>query len=81
MMRRIDPILSRVNKIEGQIKAVKKMYAEGRSCADIVQQLQAARAALGKVATILLSDEAKRCADKGDMKGLKEVVDKGFRTL
>lgn len=81
MVRRVDPILSRVNKIEGQVKAIKKMYVEGRSCTDIVQQLQASRAALGKVATILLTGEARRCADKGDMKGLKKVVDKGFRTL
>lgn len=76
-----DPVESRINRIEGQIKAVKKMYETGRSCEEVVQQVQAARAALGKLASTLLTTEAKRCAEKGDIKALSEVVSKTFKTL
>ena len=74
-----DPIDARLNRAEGQVKAIKKMYADGRSCSDIVQQVQAARAALGRVASLLLTNEARRCADAGDVKELKKIVDKTFK--
>ena len=76
-----DPITARLNRIQGQIKAVGRMYEEGEDCGAIVQQVQAARSALGKVAGILLSDEAKRCAQKGNMKELEEIVEKTFKTI
>lgn len=48
---------------------------------EIVQQIQAARAALGKLTSTLLSDEAKKCADEGDLKELRKVVEKTFKTI
>ena len=76
-----DSVLHRINRIEGQIQGVRKMYKLGRSCTDIVQQVQAARAALGKLAGILLTDEAKRCADAGDLKKLEKIVTKTFKII
>ncbi len=76
-----DPITARINRIEGQVQGIKKMYEQERACVDIVQQVQAARAALGKLATILLTDEAKRCADAGDLKELEKIVNKTFKTI
>jgi len=76
-----DPVIHRINRIEGQVQGIKKMYKSGRVCEDIVQQVQAARAALGKLASILLSDEAKRCAGAGDLKKLEKIVDRTFKTV
>lgn len=76
-----DPALARINRIEGQITGIKKMYEAQRACVEIVQQIQAARAALGKLGSILLTDEAKRCADAGDLKELEKIVDKTFKTI
>ena len=80
-MLRKDPALHRINRIEGQIAGIKKMYQSRRACVEIVQQVQAARAALGKLASTLLSDEAKRCADAGDLKELEKIVNKTFKTI
>ena len=80
-MLKKDPVRHRINKIEGQIQGIRKMYELGRSCTDIVQQVQAVRAALGKLASTLLSDEAKRCLDAGDTDKLKKVVEKTFRII
>ncbi len=76
-----DPVLARINRIEGQIAGIKRMYEAKRACTEIVQQIQASRAALGNLAGTLLSDEAKRCVDKGDVEGLEKIVNRTFKTL
>lgn len=76
-----DPIMARINRIEGQVKAVKKMYESGKDCSAIVQQIQAVRAALGKVASALLTNEARKCAEKGNVSELEKVVDRTFKTI
>lgn len=76
-----DPVQIRINRIEGQIEGIRKMYQARRACVDIVQQIQAARAALGKLTSTLLSDEAKKCAGEGDLKELEKIVNKTFKTI
>lgn len=62
----------RLKKVSGQINGIDKMIEEGRYCVDIIQQILAARAALNKVALIMLESHAKSCvvnavkADKGE---------------
>lgn len=51
----------RLKKVSGQINGIDKMIDEGRYCVDILQQILAARAALNKVALIILESHAKSC--------------------
>lgn len=51
----------RLKKIAGQINGIDKMLDEGRYCIDVVQQILAARAALNRVALIILESHAKSC--------------------
>ncbi len=51
----------RLKKIGGQINGIEKMLDEGRYCIDVVQQILAARAALNRVALIILESHAKSC--------------------
>jgi DNA-binding FrmR family transcriptional regulator len=44
-----DEQLERLNKIEGQIKGVRRMIEERRYCIDIVSQIKAVEAALKQV--------------------------------
>lgn len=76
-----DPIVSRIKRIEGQVAGVGRMYQAGRDCIEVVQQVQAARAALGRLATVLLLDEAEQCVKKGDMKELEKIVKKTFKAV
>ena len=39
----------RLNRIEGQIRGIKKMIGEGRYCVDILTQIRSASHALAKV--------------------------------
>lgn len=51
----------RLKKVSGQINGIDKMIDEGRYCVDILQQVLAAKAALNKVAILILESHAKSC--------------------
>ena len=51
----------RLRRIEGQIKGVQRMLGEERDCAEIIQQIAAARAALDRVAVDLISTGLEQC--------------------
>jgi len=53
--------LSRLSRIEGQIKGVKRMIEEGEYCIDIITQIQAARSALQSVSKLILEKHLKHC--------------------
>jgi DNA-binding FrmR family transcriptional regulator len=54
-------LLHRLNRIAGQVKGVAKMVDDERYCIDVLTQIQAIRAALGKVETELLRDHINHC--------------------
>ena len=51
----------RLARIEGQVRGVAKMVEEDRYCIDVVTQINAARAALDKVALGLLDGHVRHC--------------------
>lgn len=53
--------ITRLSRIEGQIKGVKRMIEEGEYCIDIITQIQAARAALQSVNKTILEKHLKHC--------------------
>ncbi len=56
-----DALLTRLRRMEGQVRGVQKMIEEGRYCLDIVIQLQAITAAADKVAQQLLEGHIRGC--------------------
>jgi DNA-binding FrmR family transcriptional regulator len=54
-------LLNRLSRIEGQVRGVARMVEEDRYCIDILTQIQAVRAALGKVESELLKDHLNHC--------------------
>ena len=52
---------ARLARIEGQIRAVRKMVAEDRYCIDVVRQVQAARSALSGLETLIIDDHVDTC--------------------
>jgi len=53
--------LRRLKRIEGQVRGIARMLEEERYCIDILQQIQAVRAALNKVEGLVLKDHAAHC--------------------
>jgi DNA-binding FrmR family transcriptional regulator len=54
-------LLNRLSRVEGQVRGVARMVEEDRYCIDILTQIQAVRAALGRVETELLKDHLNHC--------------------
>jgi DNA-binding FrmR family transcriptional regulator len=56
-----DQLLSRLKRIEGQIRGIEGMVRDDRHCIDILTQISAAQAALDKVSLGLLDGHARTC--------------------
>lgn len=81
-----DPkLIGRLNRIEGQVRGVSKMVADGRYCIDILTQLQAVRAALAKVESKILQDHLGRCVEgaitSGDSAEQRAKIDELIQLL
>ena len=58
---RHDENLSRVAKIEGQVRGIGRMIDDGSYCVDILTQIQAAQAALGSLGRQVLRKHLNHC--------------------
>lgn len=54
-------LLSRINRIEGQIRGIRKMVEEDRSCLDTLKQIAAAGGAIRSLGMVILEDHLKGC--------------------
>ena len=66
-------LLTRLRRIEGQVRGLQRMIDEEQDCAQIVNQLSAVRGALDQVGFILLSRRMAECVQHRIEKG--EQVD------
>lgn len=61
-MTKADPkLLSRLSRIEGQVRGVSRMIAEERYCIEVLDQIQAIKAAMKKVEAEILKSHADHC--------------------
>jgi CsoR family transcriptional regulator, copper-sensing transcriptional repressor len=58
-------LLDRLARVEGQIRGVTRMVEEDRYCIDVLTQIEAAEAALNKVALGLVDDHVRHCMRGG----------------
>jgi CsoR family transcriptional regulator, copper-sensing transcriptional repressor len=58
-------LLTRLARVEGQVRGVKRMVEEDRYCIDVLTQIEAAEAALNKIALGLLDEHVRNCMRRG----------------
>jgi DNA-binding FrmR family transcriptional regulator len=77
--------LSRLGRIEGQVRGVARMIEEDRYCIDVLTQIRALKAALDKVEQEVLSHHLQHCvADAfaaGDERQRRSKVDELIKVL
>lgn len=74
-------LLSRLNKIEGQVRGIKNMVEGDRYCVDILTQVSAIQAALNSFNKLLLSNHIRSCVVEDIQAGNTDVVDELCNTI
>ena len=74
-------VIARINRIEGQVRGLKKMVQEDRDCLQVLKQIAAANGALRSLGAVILEDHLKGCVataiqhQENESHLISEVVD------
>ena len=76
--------LTRLKKIEGQIRGIMRMVDDEKYCIDIINQITAAEKALDGVARIIMKRHVETCVSNAIVKGrgqnmIDELIDTVFK--
>ncbi|MBR4934615.1 MAG: metal-sensing transcriptional repressor [Anaerotignum sp.] len=74
-------LINRLNRIEGQVRGVRKMVENDAYCVDILTQVSAIQAALNAFNRELLSNHIRTCVMDDIKNGNDEIVDELVQTL
>ncbi|OIK13409.1 CsoR family transcriptional regulator [Bacillus sp. MUM 116] len=74
-------LVTRLNRIEGQIRGIKGLIEKDTYCDDVITQIAATQSALYSVAKILLEGHLKTCVLERINEGDTEVLDEVLLTI
>lgn len=74
-------LINRLNRIEGQVRGVKKMVENDAYCVDILTQVSAIQAALNSFNKELLANHLRTCVMDDIKNGNDEIIDELVQTL
>jgi len=67
-------IITRLNRIEGQIKGIGRMVEEEKACTEILVQILAARSALKNTGNLLIKKYCEKCVSTDDKKSPQDIL-------
>ena len=73
--------VERLNRIEGQIKGIKRMVEEGRYCVEILGQISAAHEALRGVGKLIMRNYLENCVTSALKSGNRSKADETYAEL
>lgn len=74
-------LISRLNRVEGQIRGIKGMIEKDTYCDDVLNQIASTQSALNGVGKALLEGHVKSCVVERIQSGELEVVDELLVTV
>lgn len=74
-------LVTRLNRIEGQVRGIKGMIEKDAYCNDILVQISAAQAALDSVSKLVLENHIRGCLVKKIQAGEDEIIDELLVTI
>ena len=77
----LNKLMNRLNRIEGQVKGLKKMLAENAYCIDILTQSSAVNAAINAFNKELLNNHLHTCVFENIKNGNTDVIDELTKTM
>ena len=76
-----ESTIKRLNRIEGQVRGIKRMIEEERYCIDVLQQVQAIKSALSRVEDAILKDHSNTCVASAIASGNAKQQQEKFNEL
>jgi DNA-binding FrmR family transcriptional regulator len=76
-----EELLLRLRSIEGHIRGIQRMLADGRTCVDIVRQTLAVKRALDRVSRLLVASHLRACLGGGAEAHLDGPRDRALQEL
>ena len=77
----IKELVTRMNRIEGQIRGIKGMIERHVYCDDILNQISSAQSALDGASRLLLEKHMKSCVKEQLQAGDEQVIDEVLKTI
>ena len=74
-------LIHRLNRVEGQVRGIKRMVEEDAYCTDILIQVSAVNAALNSFNKVLLANHIRTCVAEDIRAGNEETIDELVATL
>ena len=74
-------LITRLNRIEGQIRGLKRMIEENAYCPDILVQSAAANAAINSFNRVLMANHLRSCVISDLKDGNEETIDELVKTM
>lgn len=74
-------LINRLNRIEGQIRGIRKMVEQDAYCTDVLMQTSAVNAAIGAFNRELLAQHIRTCVVDDVKKGELQTVDELVQTV
>ena len=79
--KEVRDLITRLSRIEGQIRGIKGMIERDAYCTDVLTQVSAANAALNSFTKVLLATHIKTCVAQDIRDGKDETIDELVATL
>ncbi|PKM93701.1 MAG: CsoR family transcriptional regulator [Firmicutes bacterium HGW-Firmicutes-1] len=76
-----NDLITRLNRVEGQVRGIKGMIEKDVYCDDILHQISAVQAALKSVSKLVLQSHMQSCLVERIRSGDEDVVDEILNTI
>nr|WP_330370923.1 metal-sensing transcriptional repressor [Lachnoclostridium phytofermentans] len=73
--------MHRLNRIEGQVRGVRRMVEEEHYCVEILTQVSAIQSALNSFNKVLLGNHIRSCVVEDIRQGNDEVIEELLKTI
>ncbi|WP_197089534.1 metal-sensitive transcriptional regulator [Bacillus sp. SA1-12] len=74
-------LITRLNRIEGQIRGIKSLIEKDTYCDDVITQISATQSALNSVGKLLLEGHLRTCVVERIQEGDEEIIDELLITV
>lgn len=79
--RAVRQLVVRLNRIEGQVRGIKRMIEEEVYCDDVLNQIASVQSAMDGVTRLLLEKHMKSCVREQLFEGDEQVIDEMLKTI